>query len=276
MLLAQGKTIIITGASSGLGRAAAVEAGRRGARVALIARRKGPLETLRNSINSNGGTAMAFPINVGDPEAVNWAYAKIEADWRRMDVLINAAGTIEPVKRLQNTDDDKLVNSVTTNILGVYLNSREALKRMLNQGDGTIINITSNAAQKRYIGWSVYCSQKAAVDMFTRTVALEVEHKLIRIASISPGPFESKSQEIIRASAEFQFPSKEKFLKLQKSGRLPKVEEVAPTMLDISLTEWPELSGMVDDIRNEDFQRLCLAHGVSIPSSIRKVANYSE
>ncbi len=277
MLLAQGKIIVVTGASSGLGRAVAVEAGKRGARVALISRRKEILETLRNSIISNGGMALALPLDIGDPKAVNAAYAKIETTWRKMDVLINAAGTVEPIKRLQNADDDKLVESVRSNILGLYLNSREALKRMLNQTDGgTIINITSGAATHEYIGWSAYCSQKAAVDMFTKTVAQEVEHNLIRIAAISPGPFESKLQETIRKSAEFQFPAKAKFVKLHKSGKMPSAEDVAPTILDISLSDWPELSGRIDDLRSEDFQRLCVQHSISIPKSIRKVTVYSE
>jgi len=272
MLLAQGKIIVITGASAGLGRCLAIEAGRRRARVVLLSRRKNALETLRNSINANGGDAISFAIDVGNPDSVIKVFSKIESRWGRIDILFNVAGIIEPIKRLEHISNAELEASLNTNVLGVYLVTRETIKRMLaKREEGTIINITSGAAGKPYVGWSCYCSQKAALDMFTRTVAVEVEHKLIRIAAISPGPFESHMQEVIRNSAEYQFPSKEKFVKLYKRGKLPEPKIIAPILLDISLTDWPELSGMVNDIRSDDFQNQCREHGVVIPDAIARI-----
>jgi benzil reductase ((S)-benzoin forming) len=271
MLLAQGKIIVITGASAGLGRCLAADAGRRGARVVLLSRRKNALETLRNSINANGGDAISFPIDVGNPDLVIKAFSKIESRWGRIDILFNVAGVVEPIKRLEHISNAELEASLNTNVLGVYLVTRETIKRMLAKREGgTIINITSNAANKPYVGWSCYCSQKAALDMFTRTVAVEIEHKLIRIAAISPGPFESHMQEVIRNSTEYQFPSKEKFVQLHKRSKLHKPEIIAPILLDISLTDWPELSGMVTDIRSEEFQKQCRKHGVVFPDKIIK------
>jgi len=270
MLLAQNKVIVITGASAGLGRALATEAARRGARVALMARRKSTLEGLRNSINDNGGNVIAFPIDIGIPDSVIKAFTTIESKWGRIDILFNVAATVEPLKRLEHISNAELETSLLTNVMGLYLVTRETLKRMLAKRKGTIINITSSAAQNPYVGWSNYCSQKAAVDMFTRTVALETEHQLIRIAAISPGPFESRMQEIIRSTTDYQFPSKEKFVKLHEKGKLPNPEDIAPVMLDISLTDWPELSGMVIDIRTEKFQKQCIKHGVVFPEKIIK------
>ncbi len=270
MLLAQNKVIVITGASAGLGRALAVEAARRGARVALLARRKSTLEGLRNSIIDNGGNVIAFPIDIGIPDSVIKAFSTIESRWGRIDILFNVAAIAEPIKRLEHISNAELETSLRTNVLGIYLVTREALKRMLAKREGTIINITTSAAQKPYVGWSCYCSQKAAMDMFTKTIALEIEHKLIRIAAISPGPFESRMQEIIRNTADYQFPSKEKFVRLHKRGKLPSPDDIAPILLDISLTDWPELSGMVTDIRSEEFQKQCRDHGVIFPDTIIK------
>jgi NAD(P)-dependent dehydrogenase (short-subunit alcohol dehydrogenase family) len=270
MLLAQNKVIVITGASAGLGRALATESARRGARVVLLARRKNVLEGLRNSISDNGGNVIAFPIDIGTPDSVIKAFSMIESRWGRIDILFNVAAVVEPVKRLEHISNAELETSLHTNVLGLYLVTRETLKRMLAKREGTIINITSSAAQRPYVGWSNYCSQKAAVDMFTKTVALEVEHKLIRVAAISPGPFESRMQEVIRNSAEYQFPSKEKFVRLHKTGKLPGPDVIAPVLLDISFTDWPELSGMVTDIRSEKFQIQCQKHGVVFPEKIIK------
>jgi len=275
MLLAQNKVIVISGASSGLGRALAIDAAQRGARVVIIARRRNTLERLRNTINDDGGNVIAFPIDISSPDAVIKAFSSIESLWGRIDILFNAAGTAEPIKRLEHVSNAELEQSLRTNVLGLYLITRETVKRMLAKREGTIINLTSGAGQKPYVGWSCYCSQKAAVDMFTKTVALELEHKLIRIAAISPGPFESRMQEVIRNTAEFQFPAKEKFVQLLQKNKLPSPETIAPVLLDVSLTDWPELSGMVTDLRSEDFQLMCQKHGVKFPEIIARKNLYA-
>jgi len=267
---AERKIIVITGASAGLGRALALEAGRRKAKIALLARNRAALEEVRRLVIDSGGEAVAIPTDVGNQKAVSLAFAEIDSRWGRMDILFNVAGVVEPVKPLVKIEDDDMLQSLLVNVLGVYAASREAVKIMQTQlTGGTIINITSGAAVKAYVGWSMYGSQKAAVDQFTRIVAEEVKETSIRIAAISPGPFESRMQQVMRSSDEADFPMKKKFVDLHESGVLPTPEEIAPMFLDIALADWPELNGQIEDIRSGTFQNECGKRNIIIPDRIK-------
>jgi NAD(P)-dependent dehydrogenase (short-subunit alcohol dehydrogenase family) len=257
--------IIITGASSGLGRSLALDAGRRGARVGILARRAYLLEEIKDTIISAGGQCVALPTDVGDPDSVSAAFARIDSTFGRVDILFNCAAVVEPVSPLSEAPVESLLTALKTNVFGIYLTTRQVLPRMQNQnGLGTIINITSGAGSNPYAGWSAYCSQKAAVDMLTRCVALEVADMPIRVAAISPGPFESSMQQIIRKAEIKAFPARDKFVKLHREGRLADPETFAKIILDISLADWPELSGIVADLRADDFQIECRKRGIEI------------
>ncbi len=265
MLMANDKVVVVTGASSGLGRSLAIEAGRRGAKVALLARRESILKKLKDVILCEGGEPIALPTTVGNPDSVGDAFVEIDSTWGRIDILFNCAGVLEPVCPLIEASDDDLLASLKTNVFGIYLTTRESLKRMVTQErGGTIITITSGAGLNPYAGWSACGSQKAAVNIFTRCVALEVTDKPIRVVAISPGPFESPMQEIIRKTDVKAFPSREKFVRLHKEGKLASPEAIAKILLDLSLTDWPELSGMVEDLRSPDFQKQCMQHGIEV------------
>jgi benzil reductase ((S)-benzoin forming) len=266
---AAGKSIVVTGASSGLGRSIAILAGRRGANVALIARRSEMLTAVGREINAAGGTALVLPLDISQPRAVIDSFSTITSQHDKIDILFNAAGTVEPVSRITDTSDLEFLNSFKTNVFGLFLIMRETLRVMNRQKDaGTIMNITSGAGINPYIGWAAYGSQKAAVNMLTKVAALETENKNVRIAAVSPGPFESGMQQIVRKTDSRQFPSRDKFVELYESGRLPSPDIIAPVLLDIALTDWPELSGTVNDLRNKAFQRECIAHGVTFDKDL--------
>ena len=260
----KGKVFMITGASAGIGRALAVEAGRRGARVALLARRRNLLEEVKEIITGDGGEAVVIQSDLRNPESLAEAFGIVDSQLGRLDVLINNAGVLEPIAPILQIPDEELLNSINTNVLAVYIATREALKRMLDQDSGgTILSVTSGAAIRPYIGWSIYGSQKAAVDMFTKVVAKEIENTPVRIAAISPGPVETYMQETIRNTSIECFPAREKFVKMHNEGQLPGPEDVAGSFIDISLTDWPELSGIIDDIRSPDFRNICCRYGVT-------------
>jgi benzil reductase ((S)-benzoin forming) len=260
--------VVVTGASSGLGRALAMEAGNI-ARVALLARREKELKKIQGEILSNVGEAIPIKTDMRRAESVKNAIQQVISVWDRIDILFNNAGVVDPVTPLVKSDDDDLLSALLTNVFGVYIATRECLKQMVKQKEGgTIINITSGAADRPYKGWSAYGSTKGAVNSFTKIVAREVENKSIRIAALSPGPFESNMQKILRNSKLRDFPAKQKFIDLQKNGKLPKANDIAKIFLDISLSDWPELSGMIEDIRSEFFRRECNKQNITFPENV--------
>nr|MBN2276631.1 SDR family oxidoreductase [candidate division Zixibacteria bacterium] len=266
---AAGKVIVITGASGALGQALALEAGKRAARVALLSRNRNALLEIAEKIEAGNGQAFPVTTDVANPESIRSSFAMIENRWNNIDLLFNAAGVMEPVRRIENIRDSEFINSLGVNILGVYIATREAVIRMNRQTNGgTIINISSGAAIRPYIGWSTYGSQKAAVDMFTRIAAQEFGGDPIRIAAISPGPFESRMQKTLRQSDPDDFPAKEKFVGLYESGGLLQPGTIAPMILEIGLSDWPELSGRVADIRDKNFQNECRQHNILIPRGL--------
>lgn len=252
------KVIVITGASAGLGKSLALEAGKNGAKVALLARRLSQLEDISRHIQSEGGQPLPIATDVSNPESVKEAFGNILATWNRIDILINSAGLVEPIAPLIKNSDDALLTSLKTNVYGLYLNIRESLKIMLHQKKGgTLVNITSGAAVKPYQGWSAYCSQKAAVNMLTRCVALEMSQHPIRVTAISPGTFDSHMQAVIRNTPEDDFPARQKFIDLYEQNKLASPSDVAKTILEIAGSDWPELSGRIEDIRSPEFQQEC-------------------
>ncbi|WP_299689260.1 SDR family oxidoreductase [uncultured Tateyamaria sp.] len=186
-----GKTVVITGASKGIGAATARVLAEHGARVVLAARSADALRTLANE---TGG--LAVPCNVSD-------YGQVEALMEaagKVDVLVNNAGLIDPIARLEHSDPDAWGKVVDVNVKGVYHGIRAALPRMVAQGGGTIINISSGAATGALEGWSHYCATKAAVLSLTRNADKEMRDKGIRVIGLSPGTVATDMQREIKAS----------------------------------------------------------------------------
>jgi 3-oxoacyl-[acyl-carrier protein] reductase len=257
------RSVVITGASAGLGRELALESASRGNRVALISRSKDKLNEISNRIKAEGGRADIFPADVMKENEIIEVISRIVQSYGDIDLLLNCAGVLEPVAPLIKNSGEALKTSLLTNVFGAYIITREALKRMLSQKNGgDIIHITSSAADNPYAGWTAYGSQKAAVNMLTRIVALETEDKPVRIFGISPGPFESHMQQLLRDSHAADFPQQNKFIRLFEKNELGSAEKIARITLDITGTDWPQLSGRIVDLRSQEFQKDCARHGV--------------
>lgn len=196
-MMMNGKVVAITGASRGIGAAAARVFAETGAKVALIARSAAEIEALVAEIGAD--RAMALACDVADAAAVSAAVAQIVARWGQLDVLINNAGMIEPIARIENADPTLWAQAVQVNLAGVFNGIRAALPVMKSAGTGTIITISSGAAHRPLEGWSAYCASKAGAAMLTRALHLE-EGQWLRVMGLSPGTVATGMQVQIKAS----------------------------------------------------------------------------
>ncbi|MEO0621643.1 MAG: SDR family oxidoreductase [Pseudomonadota bacterium] len=195
-----GKVALITGASRGIGAAAAEEMAKAGAAVVLAARTTAETETVAEGIRATGGQAEAVTCDVADMASVSAAVARAMERFGRLDVLVNNAGMIDPIVPLAESDPEAWDRLIDVNVKGVYHGVRAALPAMLETGGGTVINISSGAATNTLDGWSAYCTSKAAVLMLTRMVHKEYGPKGIRSVGLSPGTVATEMQRVIKAS----------------------------------------------------------------------------
>ena len=169
------KVVVVTGASAGVGRAIAVEFGRHGAAVGLLARGRDGLEGARKDVERVGGTACVVQADVADPDQVERAAAHIEGDLGPIDVWINNAmvSVLSPVKEM-TTDEFKRVTDVT--YLGYVYGTLAALRRMCPRDRGVIIQIGSALAYRAIPLQSAYCAAKHAIQGFTESLRSELIH----------------------------------------------------------------------------------------------------
>lgn len=187
----KGKTVVISGASKGIGAATARVLAGMGARFVLVSRSQKALLALAEE---TGGIALACDVS---------DFAQLQNAIKRagdVDVLINNAGLIDPIARLCDSDPAAWGQVVDVNVKGVYHGLRAVLPGMLARGTGTIINISSGAATSALEGWSHYCATKAAVLSLTRVADKEVREAGVRVIGLSPGTVATDMQREIAAS----------------------------------------------------------------------------
>ena len=195
-----GKAAIVTGASKGIGAAAAEELARQGVAVVLAARSKDAIEAVAAKIRDAGGKASAIACDVARYDDVAAAVALCKSRYSSVDILVNNAGVIDPIARLAESDPEGWGQAIDINVKGVYHGLRAVLPIMEAQGSGVIVNVSSGAATSALEGWSHYCSSKAAVLMLTRCVHKEYGDKGIRVVGLSPGTVATEMQVSIKAS----------------------------------------------------------------------------
>lgn len=194
------KAVLITGASRGIGEATAVEFANQGAKVVLAARSKNSLDDIAKKITDSGGIACAIECDVSDYEEVANAVTECVAQYGKIDVLVNNAGLIDPIARIEDSDPNKWGHVVDVNLKGVYHGLRSALPVMKEQGSGVIVNISSGAATGALEGWSHYCATKAGVLSLTKCAHKEYAEFGIRVVGMSPGTVATDMQVSIKSS----------------------------------------------------------------------------
>jgi len=195
-----GQVALITGASRGIGEAAARSLATHGACVVLAARSSGDIERIAEDIRSSGSRAAAVSCDVADFDDVDKAVGFAVETFGGLDILVNNAGVIEPIARLEASDPADWGKVIDINVKGVYHGIRAAAPHMLGKGAGTIVNISSGAATGALEGWSHYCASKAAALSLTRCADKEFGDQGLRVVGLSPGTVATQMQVDIKAS----------------------------------------------------------------------------
>lgn len=182
-----GEVAIVTGASSGIGRAAALKLAQAGASVALGARRTDRLSQLQDEIASQGGTAESFKLDVADRSQCDAMVSAVLDKWNKIDILVNNAG-IMPLSFLKNLKVNEWDRMVDVNIKGVLYCTAAVLGHMRERKKGHIVNISSVAGRIVFPAGSVYCATKHAVTAFSEGLRQELSVRSgIRVTCIEPG-----------------------------------------------------------------------------------------
>lgn len=193
----QGKTALITGASRGIGEAAARIFAAAGANVVLLARGTSDIERIAAEI---GETALAVAGDVGHFGDVEAAVKAAVDRFGGVDILINNAGVVEPISHMADADPEAWAQVININLNGVFFGMRAIIAQMRAQGGGTVLTISSGAAHSPIEAWSHYCASKAGVAMLTRSLDQEERANGIRAMGLSPGTVATQMQREIKAS----------------------------------------------------------------------------
>jgi NAD(P)-dependent dehydrogenase (short-subunit alcohol dehydrogenase family) len=186
--------VLITGASRGLGAALARELGKRGARLALVAREEAPLEAVAREIREAGGEAHAIPADVGDKRAVYAIAGAAAALVGPIDVLVHNASTLgpTPLRLLLDTECEDLERVLAVNLVGPFRLTKALAGAMALRRRGLVVHVSSDAAVSAYPKWGAYGVSKAALDHLSRSWAAELEGTGVRVLSVDPGEMDTR------------------------------------------------------------------------------------
>ncbi len=177
---------MITGASSGIGGALAVELAKRGARLGLVARRAEALSEIADGITAAGGQAVILPADVRDADSLRAAAEQLSSEIGPVDVLIANAG-IGPTRDGSDLNAKEVSDVININVIGAANSVAAVLPHMVAAGQGHLIVISSLAAYRGLPGSAAYCASKAAVSTFFESLRLDLEPKGIAVTIIHPG-----------------------------------------------------------------------------------------
>ena len=187
------RTVVVTGASSGIGAACARAFAAAGDRLVLVARRADRLDTLAAELAEVHSTeTLALTVDVRDRAAVAEQLGALPDAWRDVDVLVNSAGLAAGLMTVQDADPDDWDRMLDTNVRGVLSVTRALLPRMLERGSGHVINIGSLAGRTAYPGGAVYSATKAALDRITSGLRMDVLGSGVRVSTVDPGLVETE------------------------------------------------------------------------------------
>lgn len=185
------KIVLITGATSGIGRACAHKFASMGADIILNGRKIELMEEIKSELVAMGADVLLLPFDVRDREAMRSAVDSLEGKWKNIDVLINNAGLVFGVDKEFEGSLDEWDIMIDTNIRALLAMTRMVVPSMVERGAGHIINIGSIAGDAAYPGGSVYCATKAAVKALSDGLRIDLVDTPLRVTNIKPGMVET-------------------------------------------------------------------------------------
>jgi NAD(P)-dependent dehydrogenase (short-subunit alcohol dehydrogenase family) len=233
--------ILITGALTGIGRAAAFAFAKKGARVVVAGRRDEAGQTLAEELRALGSEAEFIKADVRKEDDVRALVDKTVARFGRLDVAVNNAGTDGQVGPIADQSAETYAATFDTNVLGVILSIKHEARAMQEQGSGSIINISSTYGHEGAAGASVYAGSKHAVEGITKSVALEIAESGIRVNAVAPGPTDTGMLTRFTGTPE----NKAALMTGVPMGRLGLAEELANAIVFIASDEASFITGHV-------------------------------
>ena len=188
------KIALVTGATSGIGHATALELAKQGYHIIATGRRAERLEELQQQITNVPVYTLVF--DVRDKEAAQQAIDSLPAEWRQVEVLVNNAGNAHGLSTIQNGSMDDWDAMIDINVKGLLYVSKAVLPLMLAHKKGHIINIGSIAGKEVYPNGNVYCASKFAVDALSKAMRLDLVQEGIKVSEVNPGMVETEFSEV--------------------------------------------------------------------------------
>lgn len=193
----KGKIVFVTGASSGIGEATALECARHGAKLLVCARRIDRLQQVVTKLREAGAEDVhAFELDVRNRAAVTAALDALPAAWKPVDVLVNNAGLARGLKKMYEDDIDNWEQMIDTNVKGLLYVSRAIVPGMVERGAGHVVNIGSIAGHAAYPNGGVYCATKAAERFITDGLRIDLNGTPVRVTTIDPGMVETEFSQV--------------------------------------------------------------------------------